>query len=77
MIGYSAIIFDLLHNAQCYADEKFCALLCTNLWLDYSITEALIKYCFKIFAIMLALCLMLTETYYAQNNYAGIIGLGL
>ena len=25
---------------------------------------------------MLALCLMLSETYYAQN-YAGIIGLGL
>ena len=30
----------------------------------------------KIFPIMLALCLMLSKTYYAQN-YAGIIGLGL
>ena len=36
------------------------------------------KNCFKIFPmhIMLALCLMLSETYYVQN-YAGIIGLGL
>ena len=27
----------------------------------------------KIFPIMLALCLMLSVTYYAQNYYAGII----
>ena len=31
---------------------------------------------FKIVPIMLALCLMLLETYYAQN-YAGILDLGL
>ena len=31
---------------------------------------------FKILPITLALCLMLLETYYAQN-YAGILGLGL
>ena len=34
------------------------------------------KDCFKILPIMLALCLMLSGTYYAQN-YGGIIGLGL
>ena len=34
------------------------------------------KDCFKIFPIMLALCLMLSKTYYAQY-YAGMIGLGL
>ena len=34
------------------------------------------KDCFEIFPIMLALCLMLSETYYAQN-YADIIDLGL
>ena len=31
---------------------------------------------FKILPIVLALCLMLLETYYSQN-YAGIIGLGV
>ena len=40
------------------------------------ITEDFIKSVFKNLPIMLALCLMLSETYYAQN-YAGIIGLGL
>ena len=34
------------------------------------------KGCLEIFPIMLALCLMLSETYYAQN-YAGIIVLSL
>ena len=58
-----------------YAQEKTCALFCTTFWPDYHIT-IFYKDCFKIFPIMLALYLMLSETYYAQN-YAGIIGLGL
>ena len=43
--------------------------------LDYYITK-FYKDCFKILSIMLALCLMISMTYYAQN-YAGTIGLGL
>ena len=46
-------------------------------WLDYLIINVSIKTVLKIFPIMLAiaLCLVLSETYYAQN-YSGIIGLG-
>ena len=47
----------------------------TKLWL-LATSQKFYKECFKIFPIMLALCPMLSETYYAQN-YAGIIGLGL
>ena len=39
-------------------------------------SQFFIKTVFKIFPIVLALCLMLSETCYA-HNYAGIIGLGL
>ena len=56
-----------------HAHDKNCSSFCTKLWLDY---KSFYKDCFKTFPIMLALCVMLSETYYAQN-YAGIIGLQL
>ena len=60
---------------QYYAHEKTSAFLYqVSAWLLYY--KSFYKDCFKIVPIMLALCLMLSETYYAQN-YAGIIGLGL
>ena len=65
----------LPYYAQYYAHEKTCASFCTKLQVDYFITKFYEDY-YKIFPIMLALCLILSETYYAQN-YAGIIGLGL
>ena len=46
------------------------------LWLDYFNNETFYKDCFKVFPIMLALCLMLSTTYHARNH-AGIIGLAL
>ena len=42
----------------------------------FTISQKIYKDCFKILPIMLPLCLMLLETYYAQN-YTSIIGLGL
>ena len=69
VLGYSALI--LTYYTQYYALEKTSTSFYTKLWLHYYITEDFIK-TFKILPIMLALCLILSETY-----YAGIIGLGL
>ena len=61
----SALIFDLY--AQSYTLDKTCASFYSKLWLHYYITEDFIKSVIKSFLrIMLALCLMLSETYYAQ-----------
>ena len=60
-----------------YAHERTYASFCTKSSLDYyNYHKSFYKDCFKIPPIMLALCLMLSETYYAQT-YASIIGLGL
>ena len=71
MIGWS-----VLYYAQYDALEKTCASFCIKLCPDYTMSQKFYKDCFKIFPIVLALCLMLSETQYAQN-YAGIIGLAL
>ena len=73
MIRCSALIFDLLH-AQYYAHERISASLYqVSAWLLYY--KSFYKDCYKVVPMMVALCLMLSETYYTQN-YAGIIGLG-
>ena len=73
MIGWSALIFDLLSSN--YAHEKTCTSFCTHFVSSCGLIilyhKSFYKDCFKMFPIMLALCLMLSETYYAQN-YAGI-----
>ena len=73
LLSQNAFLLFLTYCAQYYAHEKTCALFCTKWWLDCYLTKDFkLKDCFKIFPIMLALCLILAETY-----YAGIIGLGL
>ena len=64
----------LTYYAQYYAYENTCIYT-----ILYQIVVLLQKFSlrlFKIFPIMLALCLLFSETYYAQD-YAGIIGLVL
>ena len=64
------------YDVEYYAQEKTCTSFYIKLWPDYCITKVFIRTVLKIFPIMLALCTILSETYYAQN-YAGILGLGL
>ena len=64
-----------MYHAKYYAHGKTCVSFCIKLQFDYYIKKLFIKI-LKILPIMLALCSMLSETYYAQN-YGGIMGLGL
>ena len=74
MIGCSALICDLLYTIL-RSRENLCLILYQVVaWLLHG--KSFYKDCFKILPIMLALCLMLSETYYAQN-YAGMIGLDI
>ena len=71
LLWYNAVLLFLTCHAQYYTHdhEKTCASFCTKLLLDYCITKVFYEDCFKTFPIMLALCLMISEsdTYYAQN----------
>ena len=69
MIGFRcALIFDILMRKLVPHFVPSCDFI--------TILQKFYRDCFKIFPIMLALCLMLSMAYHAQN-YAGIIGLGL
>ena len=73
LLCQNAVLLFLTYYAQCYAHEKNCAPFCTKLWLNYhNYYKGFYKDCFEILPIMIALCLMLSKTHYAQN-YAGII----
>ena len=78
MLGYSAGYstgYSAFYFLTYYAFEKACALFCTKFGL-ITMSQKFYIEGFRIFPIMLALCLMFSGTCYAQN-YAGIIGLGL